>query len=220
MTMIQFEDARHLVEHCEKELVRLREMHAQCLTERLIPPAFLIDVKNLMENLRSALDYCAVALFNAYGRQQNRAPKIYFPYARRDGDKRKFRETVERCIPGLLASRPDIVDRLETYQHFGNTGDWLSTLAEITNENKHLRLTPQVVKQYTAVVISGTLPPGGNVEIDLKRIPLGGGLGSPFHAVAGVWMGLEFDGSGVLVMPLLEQAVPQIRRVVEELAGL
>lgn len=218
--MTQFEDAWHLVEHCEKELVRLREMHAHCLIERCIPPAFLIDVKNLMENLRSALDYCAVALFSAYGRPQSRTPKIYFPYARHDSDKRTFRKTVERSIPGLLASRPDIVDRLETYQHFGNTGDWLSTLAELTNENKHLRLTPQVVKQYTAVVISGTVPQGGTVEIDLKRIPLGGGPGHPFHAVAGVWTGLEFDGSGILVMLLLEQAVPQVRRVVEELAGL
>src|SRR5262245_26221412 len=117
--MSQFHGALRLVEHCECKLRELRELHARCLTEQVISPEFLIGVKNFIENLRSALDYCATALFAKYGKSKKSDPKIYFPCARAGDDKKKFREVIiERCIPGILTSRPDIVDCLETYQHF------------------------------------------------------------------------------------------------------
>lgn len=219
--MTQFSDALHLVQFCESKLPELREQHAKCLEQQSIEPVFLIGVKNYMENLRSALDYCALGLFEKYGSSKKKDPKIYFPYAKAADDKTKFRnEIVERCIPGITNSRPDVVDRLESYQYFGNTGNWLPLLAEITNEHKHEQLTPQVQKEYRAVLITATIPPGGTVEIDLTKIPLGSGPDKPFHAVAGKWVGLEFTSTGVLVLPLLEHSLPNVRRIVEELSAL
>jgi hypothetical protein len=219
--MKAFEDALHLVSHCAERLPTLRAGHDRCLADKAVEPGFQIEVKNFMENLRSALDYCAAGLFDKYGNAEKPNPKVYFPYAEGGESRQTFREkTVQRCIPGLLASRPDIVKRLEDYQYFGNTGNWLALLAKLTNENKHNRLTPQVEKQYTAVEITATIPPGKTIEIDLRKIPLGGGPDSPLRAVAGSWAGLEFATTRVVVMPLLEGAVPNVRRVVEELASL
>jgi len=218
--MAQFDDARQLVNHCKRKFPELNKLHAECLTQHVIKHDFLIEVKNCMENLRSALDYCAVALFMKYGKSKKSNPKIYFPYVNQGVDRLKFQETVERCIPGLPASRPDIVDLLATYQYFGNTGNWLSVLIIITNENKHEQLTPQVQKEYLEVIISGTLQSGESVKIDLTNIPLGGGPDKPFHAEAGTWSGLEFINTGVLVMPLLEYAVPNVMQIVNELSAI
>ena len=48
-------------------------------------------------------------------------PKTYFPYALEGQDRTAFEESgrIEVCIPGLPASRPDIVDLLIDMQHFG-----------------------------------------------------------------------------------------------------
>ena len=217
--MSQFDDARTLVAHSQAKAETLRTLHKQCLAEKSVKPEFLIEVKNFMENLRSALDYCARGLLAKYGHSKKTNPKIYFPYAGPSDDKIKFRnDIVERSIPGLLARRPDIVDMLETYQYFGNTGNWLPLFMRITNENKHEQLTPQVEKQYTAVAISATIPAEGRLTIDLTKIPLGGGPDKPFHAVAGTWTGLEFTSTGVLVMPHLEHALQNVIRIVDELS--
>src|SRR6266513_308693 len=121
--MSHFEDARALVSYSENKIGFLRNLHAQCLEEQAIKPEFQIEVKNFVENLRSALDYCARGLFEKYGKSTKANPKIYFPCAKRGDDRKKFRdEIVDHNIPGLLASRPDIVDHLESYQFFGNSG--------------------------------------------------------------------------------------------------
>ena len=140
--MSRFDDARELVTHSEEMLTTIGNLHQQSLEEQLARPTLLIEVKNFMENLRSALDYCAFALFEKYGHSTKATPKINFPYTKLTDDRSKFRsEIVERSIPGLLTSRPDIVDKLESYQHFGNTGNWLPHFMDITNENKHEQLT-------------------------------------------------------------------------------
>lgn len=219
--MSRFDNARELVTHSKEKLDAIRNHHQQCLDERVVTPTFLIEIKNFMENLRSPLDYCAVALFDQYGHSTRADPKIYFPYAKLADDKSKFRsEIVERAIPGLCTSRPDIVDKLEAYQHFGNTGNWLPHFMEITNENKHTQLTPQFQKQGQAVVISATLPPGGTLDIDLSNIPLGGGPDKPFQAVAGLWTRLEFTPHGVPVLLLLEVALKNVCNIVNELSSL
>jgi len=219
--MSQFGDAWHLVHSCEEKLAALSELHGQCLAEHSIKSSFLIEIKNFVENLRSALDYCARALFAKFGRSKKVAPRVYFPYAKLCDDCAKFlSEIVERSIPGLVAARPDIVDQLASYQHFGNSGNWLLPLMDITNENKHERLTPQVQKQYKTVRIRGTVPAGGNVSINLSKISLGGGPDKPFHAVAGTWRGLEFADTGVLVMLFLGLTLSNVRRVVEEISSL
>ena len=110
--------------------------------------------------------------------------------------------------PGLAAARPDIVDRLASYQHFGHTGNWLPILAKLTNENKHNQLTPQVSKAYKFVTIRVRLAAGETTEIDLKKIRLGGNANAAYQAAGpGTWNGLEFADTGVVVLPLLEGAL-------------
>ncbi|MHC4698454.1 MAG: hypothetical protein ACYTFA_17105 [Planctomycetota bacterium] len=218
--MKQFDDARKLTGHLQGRVETLRRLHTECLAEKTVKTEFVMEVKHFVHDLDSALQYCARALFARHGPSNKPKAKIYFPYATPSVDKIKFRDQiVQGAIPGLLTTRPDIVDMLETYQHFGNTGNWLYLFMQIANEHKHDELTPQVAKEYTAVTITGTVAPGERVKIDLANIQLGGGPDKPFHAVAGKWTGLEFTGTGALVMPHLEHALQNVVRIVEELSA-
>jgi len=62
--MNHFEEARDLVKHAEGALQTLRAAYQASLNERLVRPELKINIKNLMENLRSALDFSAHGLYD------------------------------------------------------------------------------------------------------------------------------------------------------------
>ncbi len=74
--MTQFDDARELIIYSEAKLQVICTLHEECLEEQTIKPILLIEIKNFMENLRSALDYCAFALFDKYGHSKKATLRI------------------------------------------------------------------------------------------------------------------------------------------------
>ena len=60
----------------------------ESLNEKEIKKSLLIEIKNLMENVRSSLDYCANGLFYKYGYSKKDNVDIYFPYAQTKFSKR------------------------------------------------------------------------------------------------------------------------------------
>lgn len=155
--MKQFNDAVELVEHCKLILKKIEDAYDQSLNDKEIKTTLLIEIKNFMENLRSALDYTARGIFIKYGNCSNPAPNIYFPYARKTLNKAEFRNIriVEKAIPGITSSRPDIVTKIESYQHFESPrNNWLPIFMELNNENKHQHLTPQEKKEKKKLKLS------------------------------------------------------------------
>ncbi|MDY7019693.1 MAG: hypothetical protein SU899_06445 [Chloroflexota bacterium] len=148
--MLYFDDAKELVKHAGNQFDEIKSVYEKSLHEKSIKAELLIEIKNLMENLRSALDFTAHGLFNKYGDQTKSKPKIYFPYARENQSKSIFYSSnrLENCIPGLSLSRPDIVAKIESYQHFSDPNNiWLPQFMDLCNENKHQQLTPQERKE-------------------------------------------------------------------------
>lgn len=52
-----FSDATELVNHAKQAIPKLKQAYEESLNEQTIKPVLLIEIKNLMENLRSALDF-------------------------------------------------------------------------------------------------------------------------------------------------------------------
>ncbi|MBN2548376.1 MAG: hypothetical protein JXB15_04405 [Anaerolineales bacterium] len=105
-----------------------------------------VPVKNLMENLRSALDYmahdvyiaCCQAVRRANGKPDPR--KIYFPYGRTEED---FIKRVGDWLPNLGTNSPEVYRILLSIQPFSCGDSWLYDLCTILNTNKHDHLTAQ-----------------------------------------------------------------------------
>ena len=107
--MAYFDDAKELVSHAKKALPKLEQDYRSSLDDKVVKPTLLIDIKNIMENLRSALDFSAHGLFAKFGSSTRANPNIYFPYAvlRRTKPPSKLRTASRLAFP---ASR--LLDRI------------------------------------------------------------------------------------------------------------
>ena len=238
-----FDDAGALVQHAKASLARIRAAYAASLTSQQIAPTLLIDIKNFMENLRSALDFSAVGLFKKYG-NGNANAKIYFPYALATQTNAQFAASnrIEACIPGISSSRPDVVLALLSVQHyFDPRWSWVPKFMDLNNENKHQRLTPQTRNETCHLKVSS--PAGGSIIIEGSgsvsiragsSIDLGGavipggqviGVDNPGLVVGGtqeitVWVSFEFSTNHVPVLPFLENSLRGTEKIVQTLSAL
>jgi hypothetical protein len=239
-----FDDASHLVQHAREHLAKIQEVFNSSLAEKEIKPKLLIEIKNFMENLRSALDFAAHGLFGSYGSSPASRTRIYFPYAPLSQSKEEFQNSrrVDASIPGLFDSRPDIVAKIESYQHFSASDNrWLPLFMDLNNKNKHQQLTPQVRKEAKELRISSggasiSMGPGASVSIgcgasiriggmvipsgqsfDVNRPPVTMGLGNKEIIT---WVSFHFSTNDEPVLPLLKQALEGTSRIVRELAAI
>jgi hypothetical protein len=240
--MSAFDDANELVKHAEGDLAKIREAYEASLHAKDVRGSLRVEIKNFIENLRSALDFAARGLYTKYGSSPKADPKIYFPYAATNQDRATFEKSgrIEACIPGINAAKPDVVQALLEMQHFGSHGfTWLPDFMDLTNENKHERLTPQVRKESKELRISGggasiaigegasiSIGPGASISVGGAVIRGGQsfGVGRPPRVEGGkvetiTWVSFQFDSIGRPVIPLLEDALKATRQIVTELSG-
>lgn len=239
------EDAKSLVSKGERELGELKKAYERSLSSQNISAELLIDIKNLMENLRSALDYTAHGLFDKYGKKTKTDPKIYFPYALATQSLADFQNSkrVGACLPGVDSSRPDVAQRIEGFQHFaGKSWRWVPIFMDLNNSNKHQQLTPQIRRQSRelrmtfpggvgismsegakivigggASISSGGVFIGGNQEISVDRPPVmsGGGKSEVI-----TWVSFHFSSNNEPVIPFLTECVTGVKTIVEELSAI
>lgn len=240
--MSYFDDAKKLVKHAGNQFGKIKKVYEQSLHEKSIKPELLIEIKNLMENLRSALDFTAHGLFNKYGDQTTSNPKIYFPYATEKQSKSDFQNQnrIEICIPGLSVSRLDIVTKIESYQHFSDpTNVWLPQFMDLCNENKHRQLTPQERREVKQLKLTSggtgislgegaSISMGSGAQIRMGRMIIPGGqkfdvnnppvtIGSGTKEII-TWVSFHFSSNNQPVIPFLEQCVDGIKKIIEEVS--
>ena len=241
--MNYFQNAKELINYANDSYKKILEGYKDSLHEKTIKSSLLIEIKNFMENLRSALDYSAHGLFKKYG-DKTKSQDIYFPYAWNGLSRSEFksRNIIENKIPGLSKSRPDIVSVIERYQAFSsNENDWLPKFMDLNNENKHQNLTPQVRKDTKQLNISS-----GGVSISMGegfRIEMGSGMMiqmggavipggqridvnnpariyGPAKQEIITWVSFHFASNDEPVLPLLEKSLKGITKIVNELSNL
>ena len=218
--MPAFEDAKLLTQECKQILPEINNLYAESVQSNELKANVCIKVKTFLEHLRAALDYCATAIYKKYGTGKP-SHKPYFPYATSKDSKADFvSKVLERALPGLSSSRPDICEIIEQYQYFGNTGNWMPTFMELANENKHREFTPHAQRTYRIVEITGKIPPKTTVELDLKNLKLGDNPDNWYRAQAIEVTTYEFVTTGTMASMFLATALCNVQRIVEELVAI
>jgi hypothetical protein len=107
-------------------------MHAQA-----IPDEMQIVVKELLEHLRAALDYCAQQVWiNLTG--GSALTRIYFPIARGGANPTDFLSLMNRNMPDVAAASATAVAVFRSFQQFADDKNaWLPELATLVNLAKH-----------------------------------------------------------------------------------
>jgi hypothetical protein len=132
--MAALDDIQAILGESNVQLEQLGALHDVAFTDPSARRRLQLKVKVIVEQLRSILDYVAVDITNQYG-----APKgnISYPLAQ---DDEGFRAEIDRRMPGVAASRPDIADVVRTHQPYNPRHDWLRQLNVLARAHKHNKL--------------------------------------------------------------------------------
>lgn len=138
---MSFSSARALWDRAEQHRRWIGDDHGDpyeaALISQNVPVEMQVALKELLEHLRSALDYAARAVCVECAPLTGRE-KIYFPIARPEAREADFAALVGRQMPGVLAHRPELVEVLASFQAFRSADNlWLTDLATLANVAKH-----------------------------------------------------------------------------------
>lgn len=95
-----------------------------------------IDVKHIVEDIRSTLDYIAVDIHKKYC-NTHKTSKIYFQYSDAPNDEKDFINRIKKNFPGLYENHNSIYLVLAKEQWFYDNSKWLIKLQELAREVKH-----------------------------------------------------------------------------------
>ena len=220
-----------LVEHAKTDLEEIEGQYHRALEQTTILPSLQIDIKNYMENLRSALDYIAHDIYerkiapNRASAGKSEIPKIYFPYGKTEDD---FKSGIGSSLPELKNISEDLYNALEAIQPYKIGDNWLHDFCCILNEKKHDKLSPQEREEKRALKIDFgrakiQMGPGSSISgagfigtgtggVILQGDTISGD--SPAHRTSGRvkqtvirWISFRFADTGVDVLSLLKKAL-------------
>jgi len=105
---------------------------------------FNLEIRHLLDDLRSALEFCA---FDAFERSVPRPyaagldRKVSFPVVPPPESTSSFKKQVAKAFPGLQSVYPRAIAAMESAQHYSQSGHpWLYELHVLWNEGKHRNL--------------------------------------------------------------------------------
>lgn len=239
--MSRKDDVNTIIAVAKKQYESICKEYNRALREQSLD--LRVPVKNLMENLRSSLDYIAHDIYEiccqpartAAGKPDPR--NIYFPYGRTEAD---FKSGVGSSLPDLASNNPAVYDLIASIQPFRCNDSWLYDLCSILNEKKHDKLKAQVRSETETYTVESE---HGSVSIivnnpNVKITSMPGAIeifGVPAEFTSeGIktepsdrlthrhtkWVAFTFEGSNVNVIGMLDKAVAGITDFANQLYKL
>ena len=228
--MKRYSDVLALIQESTDQFNEVKVLYEKALRDKSLD--IRIKVKNLMENLRSILDYTTHDIYEdickpyreKLGKRDPR--RIYFPYGRTED---VFRSNITKSLPNLKNLSMPIFILIKSVQPFVSNNPWLCDLCSISNANKHDRLTPQTHDEIETDTVKGNQ---GSVSVVIKnpnvRVTSQPGAVDIFGVPAQftpegiktapsnlrhkrtIWVSFVFTGTNVDVVNLLRNAVPGV----------
>jgi hypothetical protein len=161
-----------LIDRAKTQYSDIKTKYESSLNRQSLSQGLSIDIKNLCENLRSALDYLAHDIQETHCPSANKKDRIYFPIL---SDANQFRNKMSQWYPGLDTTCPPLWKYLEGVQPYqGKSTEWLQYFNRLNNENKHDTLVPQIrsTRERVYVNIRGV----GHVDWDPSRVKFSQGV--------------------------------------------
>jgi hypothetical protein len=134
------EDIAAILDDAREQVNALQALHDEALDKETARPRFRARVKSVLEQERSALDYLAVEITKVHGVSNG---MIYYPLAQ---SSQEFPSVMARKMPGVAVAAPAVATAIEKRQPYRPSGEWLRDLNRLAREQKHNRLTLQLVR--------------------------------------------------------------------------
>jgi len=220
----KYNDIEAVMKKAERSLIDIEYEYQKYLKEERIPDSLLVEIKDCLGNLRSALDYL-----------WHKIPRVkgdYFPVANSEAD----------FINKTSSLDTKYIDALAKWQSYDKQS-WIRCFNLFRNKNIHLTLIPQKrqetkefsIKKDGAGITARGCTFRGNVVFGVGNVsvPIDEKTQFPLD-VPGVdikrviWVDFLFDGSsispdfpkGISVLPFLKSSFINIRQIISEIEQL
>lgn len=227
-TFSKFNDINAVISKANDILPKIKEEYQKCLREENIPDSLLVDIKDYLGNLRSALDYLWYKI-----------PGVstgYFPIANSAADFSAKTSNIDQQYLSLL----------KKYQDY-NQNSWIRCFGLFRNKNTHVTLIPQKrseTKEFSVkktgasdniATFRGCTFGGNGNHISIDGVPMPIDLKSQFPADTQgldinriIWVDFLFDGSsispdfpqGISALPFLEKSLSSVLYIIKEIEKL
>ena len=174
--MSRFDDIQESLNEAKRLISEIEVFYESAKGDESIKSGPKIKVKQVLNELRSSLDYCANDIADYTGKKGS---KVYFPYGRKMNH---FDKGCNSSFPGLKSGGANnaIYNQLISIQPFVVKDNWLYDICKLTNDNKHNKLTNYnrvESKEKTLRIGPITLGPRGSATIG--TINIGGKILNP-----------------------------------------
>lgn len=206
----------------EQSVTVIEAEYQKCLNAQTIPDNLLVEVKDCLSNMRSALDYGWCKLPGA-------GKDGHFPITNNAND---FAVRVSAVDPKYRT----VIEKWQSYQ--GN--EWMSKFGLIRNKNLHVTLVPQKRQETREFTVAGGgasatfrgVTFGQGVNIAVGGIPMKIDQASQFPVdTPGLdikrttWVDFLFDGNsisptfpeGVSALPFIKQSLINVAQIISEI---
>ncbi len=205
------------------QIGQIEAEYNKSLHARSIDAQLRIDIKNVCENMRSALDYIATDIRERYCPSAPTGARFYFPIL---PDKATFDRRIDEWFPGLRQAVPAVVAALESMQPFQRGQEWLGQFNQVNNENKHEDLVEQT--RVESIQTSVSAPGGGKVSwgpgvtfgpgVSVMGVPIDPRTQLPVpHPSIKVeritWVDFQFAGIGTSALGLLKRTLAGVQNI-------
>jgi len=214
-----------LLRKIPEQLKSIEGQYIGALRDKEISDDLLYDIKNLIGDCQSALDWTATDLDRKYGKAADRSP--YYPLQDAPA---KFAAAMARDFPNVPQEVYAAMDRHQPYQPEKTVLRHLHDLARV---NKHQDFTPQTRSEQRRIRAEGR--GGGAVEWSPANVRFGSGVRingvpvdprtqmpvpSPLQTVTVmVYVGWTFSQLGAPVLPTLQSLSVLISEAVTDVRG-
>ncbi|RMH34230.1 MAG: hypothetical protein D6690_11080 [Nitrospirae bacterium] len=213
-----------LIKKCKEAMVDLKRDYEASLQAKEVSEELKVDIKNVLENLRSCLDYVARDVHEKY--VDGDPGRLYFPIRSSVKD---FEQAMAKNYGGVKTTAPGIYAVFEKVQPFNDP--WLGTFNRLNNDNKHENLVEQTRTETRRVTVSskgggGSVSWGSGVTfgsgVSVMGVPIDPRTQMPVpnsivETRVEIWVDFKFAENNESVIPFLERSIGRVEQLCDDI---
>lgn len=226
------QDIKSQIERAKELLQELEESCNSDLKSKSVSEKTKNLTQEVLTKMRNVLDQSMYRFFEKIispnlSQKDKEKARVYFPMTR---DHSGLKSTLGRGkMANLDTTHPDVFMFLESIQPYNTDFSWLNDFSKFANE-KHIRLSPQEVKEENETILSNAVRVGrgGKVAMrgclvngipvnseDINTTPLDQ-FDPRLNVKRKTWVSFNFEGSNVNILWLCKKAVIELEKVIDD----
>ena len=209
-----------LIKKSRDSMASLKNDYQASLKAKEVSEELKVDIKNILENLRSCLDYIARDVYEKF--ISGTPGRLYFPIRHTDNE---FQQAISRDYSSLDQAAPNVYAIIEKVQPYNDP--WLGKFNRLNNDNKHEDLVEQTRTETRRVTVSSKI--GGSSVSWGPGVTFGSGVSvigvqidprtqmpvpnTTTDTKVEIWVDFKFRDNNESVIRFLDKSVDKVESV-------